>query len=242
MVGQYGTKTLTGTNEVKWSGGAHCQLPSLKVYGGALESTSNYSYDNPRELYPNHMRYKTFDSNGNELVMFDTGKLRRVGSHRDERDFCTGTLKRRINTIYLDGKSEQGKITVKPTKFDAIYYIAYTLPYPLAKTGVEAIVSTHFKSLWAPLDGNFYAPDVNTIYFCIKNPHDTDSNAPDLSTTNGWNTWLESHPVTVWYAMAEPIITSTSSIVLPNEGGRVEAYANFYETNVPFELSYITHS
>lgn len=231
--------TVSGTDYVEWSGGEmHRNLPSLKFYGGVKRSSSTFSYDNPCSLYSNDGMYQIYSPIGVPLLVMSPPELRRVGIYKDEWDYCTGKSKRYIQEVVFDGTGERGeKITNSVVKRnDSLCYVTYTLQHSLAKTGIDALASTHFKSQWVASDGNIYSNDRTNLFLFNKN----------LNTTDEWNAWLQSeyesgHPVTIWYATAEPIEEFEAGGTLLNDSGRVEILDGT-STNHPLETTYITHS
>ncbi len=237
MVAQYGTKTITGTDGVKWSGGVKaCYLPSLKFYGRCSWSRTP-APEAPVDIYDHIGVYKV-NSSQDYLAL---PNLRSVGSKSvggiiaDEWDYVTGKGIRRIKKIVLDG--ETNKITTATTN-----YGAFIVNEPLLKGGHYGVNSTHFKPMWNANHGSIYAMNATTVALCRQ--FNVVTNRLD-----DWNSWLKAQyaagtPVVVYYAVAEPIPFEERVQPyqpIPNYSGQIQ----FVDGNVsgaPFEITYITHS
>ena len=232
MIAQYKPKTVTGKDGVEWSGGAHCYLPSLKFYGGCYQSGTP-TPDSPMDIYSNTGTY-VLEADGRYIYLPD---LRGIGDYKDEWDYVSGKGLRYIHKIELDGETK--KITVANSNGASIL-----LEHPVSKGGHNGVISTHFKPQWNTNHGSIYALNNTTIKLCRELASGNDY-------INDWNTWLKAQkdagtPVTIYYAMAEPIpfrerCEGDVYKPLPNESGHIW-WGDGYITGVPVEATYITHS
>jgi hypothetical protein len=230
------------TNQVlEWSGGAHCYLPSMKLYG-AMKRSNTPTPDNPSTLYFNDGKYQVESTNGFSQTI-TIPELKAVGLSwygyiRDELDYVTGEGLRRVHKIVMDGESEYGKVTyVAFNSLTNCYYAIYYPQYPQLQNGVYHINCTHFDSAWEVTHGKIYANNTTSIYMC----HDS------LTTVDEWNAWFKAQydagtPVTIYYAIAEPQPFEVQGNTLPNEGGRIQFSNSNITTAPPFEVSYVAHS
>lgn len=238
MVAQYGTKTVIsdGNHVVDWSGGAHCYLPSLKFYG-ACQQNAVPTPDAPVDIWDCIGVYRYMP--GDKYIYLPN--LRGVGSYRDEWDYVTGKGLRYIHKVELDGVSEYGKVTSYTHSSGARAAWVEQTEF----TPKNAVLSTHFKNKHdISVPGNIYA-NGGRIYLSFDNAL--------FVNTKAINDWLAVQkeagtPVTVYYAMAEPIpfegrYESDVYQPIPNDGGQIEFIDGpIYEKLSPFELTYITHS
>jgi hypothetical protein len=192
--GEIGMGALYG-DSLDWSGGAHCYLPSLKFYGGSVQSGTP-APEAPVDMYDHIGVYKVNglqDYIGLPNLRSVGVKWDSLGIVRDEWDYVTGRGIRRIKKIVLDG--EINKVTYASSKSGRI-----EVSEPILKGGNAAVASTHFVSQWNTNHGSIYALNDTMIYISMSG---------GLSV-NDWNTWLAEQyangtPVTVVYELAEPI-------------------------------------
>ncbi len=235
MVAQYGIENISGSDIVAWSSGVPCNVQSMKFYGKCEQSTTP-TPESPVEIKCNGGSYRyTSTSDSFDITV---PKLRGVGKYKDEWDYCTGKSKRYIQEIVFDGTGERGEKITNPVvkENDGLRYVTYTLQHSLAKAGIDALISTHFKSQWAPSDGNIYSNNRTILLLFNKN----------LNTTDEWNAWLQSeyesgHPVTIWYATAEPIEEFEVGGNLSNLSGRIEP-KDVPVTGVDLKAKCVNHS
>ena len=238
MVAQYGTKTVTGMDSIKWSGGVKsCYLPSLKFYGGCQQAGTP-APDSPIDIYCNANTYVS-DANGKYFYPPD---LRGLGVYKDEWDYVSGKGLRYVHKIELDGKSENGKIT--SYKYNDTTRIAlYTPQLPgISKSGPQYVLSTHFNPKWVAEHGNIYANN-GGINIAFNNEL-----FPNNQSIYDWlNTEKEAGtPVTIYYVLAEPIPFEERhewDVYEPisNESGAV-LWGDGNISGIPVEVTYITHS
>lgn len=241
MVAQYGEIGMGDLygESLKWSGGAHCNLPSL-VFNGGCKQNGVPNPDSPLVVY-DHIGVYQVNSSQDYIHL---PNLRGIGSYRDEWDYVTGKGLRYIHKVELDGESEHGKVI--STKYNdtvraAIYYPEFSL-FP--KSGIGYNLSTHFvNKKWAVEIGNMYQTQPDRIYLGFDNIL--------FPTTQSINDWLKAQkeagtPVTIYYVMAEPIPFEERPqpyVPIPNDSGKISFVDGpLHNALPPFELTYITHS
>lgn len=244
MVAQYGKQTVTSEDNVlEWNGGEHCYLPSLKFYG-ACSQYPTPTPDNPVDIYDHIGVYKVNSEND----YIGLPNLRGIGDYKDEWDYVTGKGIRRIDTLTLDGVTEGRKIIAVYKNSTSGYYfgLMYT-KYKNIKIGADCtMLSTHFKAETAIRLGNIYISGSGANEAKMLYMFHTDQT---LDTVDKWNAWLAEQyangtPVTVYYAMAEPIPFEERVQPykpIPNDSGRI-SFVDGNVSDVPFEATYITHS
>ena len=236
MVTQYKKQTVTGTDSVVWSGGAHCYLPSLKFYG-ASKLSKTPSPNAPVDIY-DHIGIYSVNSES-EYIGIPT--LRSVGDKsssagiiRDEWDYVTGKGIRRIKELVLDGETH--KVTSATAKSGRI-----ELSEPCLTQGNSGVTSTHFAARWDTNHGSIYALDSNLIIMSMDGSMNVEE----------WNVWLKEQydsgtPVKIYYALKEPTeffeqLQGYYNKPIANDGGRI-TFVDGNISGVPFEATYITHS
>ena len=236
MVAQYTEQPKWADGDtLEWSGGAHCNLPSL-VFNGECQQSGTPTPDNPIPIYSfNGLAYVR----GRDSYLY-TPYLNGIGSYRDEWDYVTGKGLRYIHKVELDGVSEYGKVSTYKQD-DDIRVGIYTTEFPIRGDGIKYILSTHFKPLWQLVHGCIYASggSVRLIF---------DNNLfPNGQSVNDWLVAQKEAgtPVTVYYAMAEPIPFEERSEYdvyepIPNDSGYIDTIDN--SIHPPFNITYITHS
>jgi hypothetical protein len=234
MVAQYTEQPKWADGDtLEWSGGVHCNLPSL-VFNGECQQSGTPTPDNPIPIY-------SFDGivyvRGRDTYLY-TPYLNGIGSYRDEWDYVTAKGVRRIKEIVLDG------VTNKTTSATGSYAFI-DLPEPCYSNGASYVLSTHFKSKYGIETGSIYIQDY-TRAVIRKDFNDIPSN----ERINAWNAWLAEQyangtPVTVYYAIAEPIPFEERSEYdvyepIPNDSGHIDTIDS--SIHPPFNITYITHS
>lgn len=243
MVAQYGTKTTKNFGDsAEWSGGSHCYLPSIKFYG-KNEQTGTPTPDKPLTIKELSAFY--LSNSGANIIL---PNLCGIGEYKDEWDYVTGKGQRYICKVVLDG-------VTKGLKVLAVYFNStYENYYAVIRTDYMAfrdanggrILSTHFKSEWALSPGNVYVTGtgnhLNRQFYFVH----TDQT---LDTVDKWNAWLKEQydagtPVTFYYALAEPQPFNErpdAYTPIPNDSGKIW-FGDGTIADMPFEVSYITHS
>ena len=237
MVAQYGEIGMGALygDSLDWSGGAHCNLPSL-VFNGECKQYGTPTPDNPVPIY-------SFDGlayvrRGDSYSYLYTPYLNGIGDYKDEWDYVSGKGLRYIHKIELDGETK--KITVANSNGASIL-----LEHPVGAGGHNGVISTHFKPQWNTNHGSIYASNNTTIRLCRDL-----SDVAASDRVNAWNTWLSEQyangtPVTVYYAMAEPIPFEERNEYdvyepIPNDSGHIDTVDSSIQP--PFRITYITHS
>lgn len=245
MVAQYGNKTVTSANDVlEWSGGAHCYLPSLKFHG-ACRQNGTPTPENPVDIYDHIGVYK---ANGKDDVIY-LPNLRGIGDYKDEWDYVTGKGLRYVDKIVLDGKSARKKAEgVSFLSSKGLYYAMLRVEHKSFHARYNLLMSTHFKGEWTFLPGTVYMSGSGDYLYRQILIYHTDQT---LDTVDKWNAWLAEQyangtPVTIYYALAEPIPFEERPqpyTPIPNDNGRIAFIDGpVYDKLPPFELTYITHS
>ena len=241
MVAQYGAMTgvdLSG-QDIEWSGGVHCYLPSLKFYGGHVLSKVP-TPDAPAEIY-DHIGVYKINSSQDYLRL---PNLRSINNYKDEWDYVTGKGLRYIHKVVLDGVSKYGKVTGYTVSETIRAAWLEKLEFTTAKkSGSDIVLSTHFKPRQSSANaGNIYVSGGN-IFLIFDN-----TLYPNMATCNAWlaEQYANGTPVIVYYVMAEPIPFEERPqpyVPIPNDSGRISFVDGpVYDKLPPFELTYITHS
>lgn len=248
MVAQYGTKTVMDTNQVlEWSGGAHCNLPSLKFYG-ECKQYGTPTPDNPLSVF-------AFDGtatvSGRGSYLF-TPKLYGIKGNNDEWDYVTGKGVRRVASVTLDGVSDGKKILgVYFHQNSGLYYGVTHTEYTVS-TNTDAtarILSTHFITATKQEKGYVYLGGSGTEKDRMLLLWHTDQT---LDTVDKWNSWLKAQydagtPVAIYYGLTEPQPFEERPDYdpyqpIPNDSGSIDIIdiidSGF---STPFEISYVRH-
>jgi hypothetical protein len=244
MIAQYGKETVisggSANDIIEWSGGVHCALPSLKFYG-LSQQYGTPTPENPLNVYCFTGPFEVTDVN-----YTSTPPLHGIGEYKDEWDYVTGKGIRRVASMTLDGVTSGKKVSYV-TQLNGYYYTSILVDYPSLENTVARVFVTHFNGKRGFALGNAYMANsgdgTNRSLVMVH----TDQT---LTTVDQWNAWLKAQydagtPVTVYYALAEPISFEErpdyqTYIPIPNDSGR----ANILDggMNTPFEVSYVVHS
>ena len=239
MVAQYGTKTVTSANDmVEWSGGAHCYLPSVKFYGANAQDGTP-TPDNPLAVKENSAFYQTDDRTSIIIP-----NLNGIGAYKDEWDYVTGKGVRRIGERVIKGTEYWLKYHWK----DGEGFYSYRMQIKSFNTSGKKCICTHY----APLSGHssLYYGRVEGAYVGTVNDDYSwlviGNSFPTVAEFKAFlaEQYANGTPVTVYYAIANPIPFEERPqpyIPIPNDSGRI-AFGDGTISDVPFEVSYITHS
>ena len=238
MIAQYGKQTVTAISDAEWSGGAHCYLPSLKFYGKCIQGETP-SPDAPEEILESEETY-VVEPDG---IHIKTPILRGIGDYKDEWDYVTGKGIRRIHKVVFDGVSTYGKVNNRTASTSTVAIFGFSPQYKFSKTGGSIFKSTHFKGSWNPTTvGCMYATNLTGAFLTLD--------ATKFPTADSANDWLAEQnevikkPVTVYYAMAEPIPFEEHPYPyepIANDSGYIW-WGDGNTGGEAFELTYITHS
>lgn len=165
------------------------------------------------------------------------GSGKGVAGYNDTVDFERGKNIERCKTIIFDGVSTDKKIIFVDTTA-GVWFARMALSKPSASA--TSLINTHFNTSNVAAIGNSYIAGGNG-YLIMINADQT------LTTVDAWNAWLQEqyasgNPVTVTYAVAEPIETDlaeTISTYLEVEAGGYLEFVNDDSKAVPSNISYI---
>ena len=241
-VAQYKAKSVSGIDSIEWSGGTHCYLPSLKFYGGCSQYGTP-TPDAPINIYSNTGTY-VLKSDGRYIYLPD---LRGIGEYRDEWNYVTGKGLRYIHKVELDGVSEYGRVNTSYLGAPGVICCAFKREFHVSRNGGGCFMSTHFKGSWNnSAVGCVFTTNMNSkenTYFTL----DSDR-YPDIASANAWlaEEYANGTPITVYYALAEPIPFEERhewDVYEPvsNESGNV-FWGDGNISSIPIEVTYITHS
>lgn len=242
MVTQYKKQTVTGTDSVVWSDGAHCYLPSLKFYG-ACRQYPTPTPDNPVDIWDHIGVYKV--NSENDYIALPN--LRGIGDYKDEWDYVTGKGVRRVASVTLDGVSDNKKVSGfgLATK-TGYYYGSINIEHKSHHAQFGLLLSSHFRPEWTFTPGTAYVSGSGSYESRNILMYHTDQT---LDTVKKWNAWLKAQydagtPVIFYYALAEPQPFEERVQPykpIPNDSGRI-SFVDGNVSDVPFEATYITHS
>ena len=243
MVAQYTEQPKWADGDtLEWSGGAHCNLPSL-VFNGECQQYGTPTPDNPIPIYSfNGLAYVR----GRDSYLY-TPYLNGIGSYRDNWDYVTGKGLRYIHKVELDGVSTYKKALSVSKASTGYYYCSIRAEYKSYHARYGLLLSTHFASEWTHLPGTGYMSGSGDYLYKQLLLYHTDQT---LDTADKWNNWLKEQyangtPVTIYYAMAEPIPFEERSEYdvyepIPNDSGYIDTVDSSFHP--PFNITYITHS
>lgn len=238
MVAQYGEVGMGALfgESLEWSGGAHCNLPSLKFYGGSVQSGTP-APEAPVNMYDHIGVYKV--NSLQDYIRLPNlrgagAKYTSLGNIRDEWDYVTGKGTRRIKKIVADG--ETIKVDYASSKSGRI---TLTEPGLSGNGGATAVLCTHFNTAWNTNPGSIYILNTNIVVMSMSG---------GLSVGD-WNTWLKAQkeagtPVIIYYALKEPIPFEERPqpyVPIPNDSGEI-SFVDGNVSGIPFEVIYIIHS
>jgi hypothetical protein len=246
MVAQYTEQPKWADGDtLEWSGGAHCNLPSL-VFNGECQQSVTPTPDNPIPIY-------SFDGlalvRGRDSYLY-TPYLDGIGSYRDNWDYVTGKGIRRIFKKVLDGTEGWSKIrySVQDNGYYSWRLEMRNIENKTNATANPMAMCTHYG--WSGYAALFYGKQEG-VYIGGVN----DSAAwliigtvyPTLAEFKAFlaEQYANGTPVTVYYAMAEPIPFEERSEYdvyepIPNDSGHIDTIDSSIQP--PFRITYITHS
>lgn len=239
MVAQYGDENINNQDVVTWSSGVPCNVPSLKFYGKCEQSTTP-TPDSPVDVKYTSGTYRHYSTRDSfDIAVPD---LYGIGEYKDEWDYVTGKGLRRVHKVVLDGVSDYSRMfTTFSVQSDGVILCGLSLQYKTPTTGGGVFRSSHFRGSWQISYGCMYTTN-QTGAFMFFEPN----RFPDQASSNAWlaEQYANGNPVTVYYAMAEPIpFEERPEPYRPilNENGRVEP-KNVSVTGVDLKLKCINHS
>ena len=245
-------------SELRWSGGIHCYLSSVKIYGNSQPSFLVQTYYDPCDLVVRKERISFSDSPPYNYA-FRTPVLRGLPTayawdetYLDEWDYVTGKGLRRVKELILDGEINK----VSSLEVDGSARVEISEPC-IEETG--AIISTHFPSVsWreglTEEEVEEYEEKYGPIPPCIclaPDRHGIIMDFIDYSwDIDDWNEWLKERydagePVTVHYVLEKPIPFEERPEPyqpIPNDSGYLRTTSGNYDYNAPFEVTYVTYS
>ncbi len=133
----------------------------------------------------------TFYTRGNMV-------LRKVGDYADSYDASTGKITRRVGVKEFN---ESDTYSLSEPNANGIINIGADIVGKLSGN-TNTLVSTYFAPQTTALSGTSTEGILNgnsgtQVFFRVK--------SSDFATVDAWKTWLSSHPVTVYYPLAEPV-------------------------------------
>lgn len=147
--------------------------------------------------------------------------------------------------VVLDGISANRKVTTMGIAQGYNFASLQYLPYSAVQENdlYTQGVCTHFKVKFKAAAGYCYIAGVNHTQLLMYNTDQT------LTTVDAWNEWLKEqydsgNPVTIEYAMAEPIEIDISAYLTDDnfiavEGGGTIKTVNEHEQDAPSTINYI---
>ena len=240
MVAQYATPEVSGDGRVSWDGGVRCVIPSVKLYGVAVQDGTP-TPDAPVMLVCNNGVFRATNADGT----FDGGQavapeLYAIPGTKywDEWNPQTGRGIRRVKKLILDGTEPWEFTDVRGRRY-AIYLPSMGLPVANSVCGL----CTHFNRRagndqpW----GYYYAS-----YFVVIT--DNGSCFADLES---FKSWLKEQcdagtPVTILYAILDEsnytsILSTPARLTMPSGPGQIIQTGGDV-TDCPITARYVTHS
>lgn len=239
---QNSVKTITSTSGVvEWSGGEHCNLPSLKFYGGCSKSGTP-ALDMPITIYDHTGIYQV---NSEDRYIY-LPNLRGINDYKDEWNYMTGKGLRYIHKVELDGVNDYKRAMSYNIATAGVAYCSVLSAHKFAKAGGGGFMSTHFKGSWnTAAVGCVWTFNVTQNAFAFT----VDANkCPDLNSVNAWlaEQYANGTPVAVYYAMAEPIPFEERHKwdvyqPIPNDSGSITQIGGNV-VGAPVEVTYFAYS
>ena len=243
MVAQYDTKVVKNSGDtIEWEGGAHCYLPSVKFYGNIVQDGTP-SPDTPTAIREFSAFY--LSNSGSSIII---PNLLGIGDYKDEWDYVTGKGIRRIKKRILRGTENWEKYHWGSGNGLYSYRVSLTEIPNIVNSQNYRCYCTHYKPLRGYFDLYYgqiegaYAGGVNDNFGWIIIGN-------SFPTVNEFKAFLAEQyangtPVTVYYAIAKPIHFEErhdTYTPIPNDSGKIWL-GDGTISDVPFEVSYITHS
>lgn len=246
LCAQYATPEVSGDGLVSWEHGKKCVIPSVKLYGAAVQD-GEPTPENPVMPVCN---------NGVFTAYYDGGQAQAPElwaipgtEYRDEWDPQTGLGVRRVAKVTLDGSEEFS--VLKDQKYSGSLSFLFPTPNGRRITGSGVtILSDHWvarrflEAYGTKYGGIWWSGDTNRNIMIVIG---TDLIDQGITDVNAWKSWLSAQyaagtPVTVWYAInGEPFYHPPAKLTMPTGYGQIIQVSGDVP-DCPISAKYLTHS
>ena len=231
LIGQYKTCEVSGEGNLTYVSAVNCVTPEIIIYGKCMQSGTP-SPNAPVRIECNNNSYNL------DGTVITAPELCGVGNAQDEYYPLTGKIVRRCSKMILSPWD------ISDSTYGNICFIFESENTNLSQ---NSSICSHFlnvSSSWgSSFNGTYGVYSDNNIaprkYF--RPPNES------INTVEGFKAWLDSEkvagrPVTLVYALAEPVIEYVAPISLTSKRGANTITESGSMANTKIGVKYLSHS